>query len=661
MISSLGRRALAISLAATLSLSTIDGVLANELPSDTQAIVAESQEGDKVNETENNTSLNSTSEISENAEQNDIVAIEDLEVQLNDLYHRVGDYFKIDYLYIKILHLLAGGKAVYAEELPNIYCDETVNTLEAPLDIEGANTNYVHSAPWAECTDESIERPSKYYIPDAIYNVTADVIKIMNKRSAADRGVMQDYFDALTLDVKTNILFCEAILEYTGNSEETVNSFYSTYEKLVYDKAPNENVIEVVNGEYAFKDKFKTTVISNGITDEQALNNLALILSFDGSLAAASDASELLDYYVIPYEVDYQSRENMMIAAMAVVGKARYVWGGGHLEAANLEGINPVWEKFNDSYGRAPDEAGYDKCIKPSVGYCPVHGNTTSENGCLFSSETMYSSDEYINYIVSTDIDESVDIEKMANLLSAIDFDGGITAHRLDGFDCSGFSSWLYNQVSESSFNSGAMNFIGQSGIKQLSFGSQLYAGDVFSWGNHIVVIVGPSRIGGNAYVTIEATPNMVKFGVAYYGNATTSDISKAISIANDANDLIGNLPDSETAHIYNMTNCVFTDESYGEQWVGYHAVGRLAKSFIDENTIIPEFNKTIKQMNALEIIQHTIDNMPYTYLSGMDTYEGTLFNLDKIKANMKDIVVSDEVQETAETSYMVAQEYTQQ
>ena len=261
MISSLGRRALAISLAATLSLSTIDGVLANELPSDTQAIVAESQEGDKVNETENNTSLNSTSEISENAEQNDIVAIEDLEVQLNDLYHRVGDYFKIDYLYIKILHLLAGGKAVYAEELPNIYCDETVNTLEAPLDIEGANTNYVHSAPWAECTDESIERPSKYYIPDAIYNVTADVIKIMNKRSAADRGVMQDYFDALTLDVKTNILFCEAILEYTGNSEETVNSFYSTYEKLVYDKAPNENVIEVVNGEYAFKDKFKTTVI----------------------------------------------------------------------------------------------------------------------------------------------------------------------------------------------------------------------------------------------------------------------------------------------------------------------------------------------------------------------------------------------------------------
>lgn len=45
---------------------------------------------------------------------------DDLGVQLNDLYYRVGEQLNIDYIYVKLIHLVAGGKAVYADQRPNI-------------------------------------------------------------------------------------------------------------------------------------------------------------------------------------------------------------------------------------------------------------------------------------------------------------------------------------------------------------------------------------------------------------------------------------------------------------------------------------------------------------------------------------------------------------
>lgn len=40
----------------------------------------------------------------------EIVELDDLNVQLNDLYYEIGEQLNIDYMYVKILHMLAGGK-----------------------------------------------------------------------------------------------------------------------------------------------------------------------------------------------------------------------------------------------------------------------------------------------------------------------------------------------------------------------------------------------------------------------------------------------------------------------------------------------------------------------------------------------------------------------
>ena len=55
---------------------------------------------------------------------------------------------------------------------------------------------------------------------------------------------MQIYFDALQDNVKKDIVFYESVLLYTGESEETVNKFYSAYEKIMYDKQENESIID---------------------------------------------------------------------------------------------------------------------------------------------------------------------------------------------------------------------------------------------------------------------------------------------------------------------------------------------------------------------------------------------------------------------------------
>ena len=111
--------------------------------------------------------------------------------------------------------------------------------------------------------------------------------------------------------------------------------------------------------------------------------------------------------------------------------------------------------------------------------------------------------------------------------------------------------------------------------------------------------------------------------------------------MALEANQLIGNLDAEEPVRSFNMTNCVYSagdDENYAS-WNGYHAWGRLTKTFIDEATILSEYGKTIKEMTAQEIIQHTINNLPYHYLSGISNYEGQLFSTDVAEQSVSDIV----------------------
>lgn len=555
----------------------------------------------------------------------------DLPTQLDRLYHDIGKNLNIDYIYVKILHLLSGGKAVYADQYPNIYSEVTVDSMTGPFEIAGASQNFALEAEWVLCPDEEIERPSKYYLPDAAYSTTSEVVKIMNKRYYADRGQMQEYFNALSSDVKTNIIFCESIMEYIGSSREAIESFYGNYEKILYEKEKNENVVEVMeDGTFKIKPKFREILTSNNISDERDLEVLALVLSFDSKLAISSDPDSIKEDYVLPYILDYTSRENMMLAAMSVVGKVRYVWGGGRGGTGTIDGINPSWQAFYDTYQSSEDGSDYDMCIQPSSSWCPIHGKIESENGCLLMADKAHNVEQYVETRKEIMDTAKMEGEKYSELLeqSSIDFDNGINTHRLDGLDCAGFTSWLFNQITDKrEYDTGARYFISASGLKSIEYGSKMLPGDVVSWGKHIVFVVGPAVKGSSAYVIIESSPNMVKFGVIYYGGARYKDVEKAIRIASEANDLIGGIPLTEKTHIYNLDSLGFDEAEENGRYIG---IGRLNYSFVDENIVVNQYGKKIKDMSADEIIQYTIDNYNEQYISGLNSYTGSVFDITK-------------------------------
>ena len=573
------------------------------------------------------------------AETEDSSRLGDLKTQLEGLYRRIGEELNIDYLYVKILHMIAGGKAAYADAVPDIYMDQTLLLVKGAFDIAGVEQDYDRIAPWAKCTDPSVIRPSGYYLPDAAYNVAADIVAIMNNRVDGDRGSMQNYFDALKTDVKRWILFCEAVLQYV-DSKETADCFFVSYLKLLDAKEAGENVLTQTHAGVVFKEKFQQVLMENGIDDRNALQALSVILSFDGNLAAGDSADSVCTETVLPYEIGYTSRENMMIAAMSLVGKCRYVWGGGHLGTGRIKGINHMWKIFSDAYGTSEGEAGYTECIVPDGSWCPVHGAEDDWDACLYSEYTVYSLEDYLTERQDTLDISSVDAAVFSAMLEpVVDFSEGVTPHRLDGLDCSGYTTWLYNQVSSDRnvYDAGALYFMSQYGIRRLSSGTKLLPGDLFSWGDHIVVIVAPVSEGSKAYVMLESGPSNVKFGVTYYSGAKNADIDAALEIAKEANLLLGNMDEGEKTRKFSMS-LRYSGSSYSDPWRGYRGWGRLRQSFEDQNTVLPEYGKTITELTAQEVIQHTMEQMPYQYISGVDRYDGQLFDVDAIMSSMMQV-----------------------
>lgn len=622
-----------------------------------------------------------------------LISVDDLNTQLDKLYSEVSENVGLDKEYIKQLHILAGGQAIYADKRPNIYMDETSQSLKAPMELYEANTVY-QKAEFIDCEDDKIERPSAYYLPDAVYTVAYDIYALMSQRYYYNREGYQIYFDTLKDDIKQRIIFYESVLLYTGESEEKVNNLFMAYEKILYDKQSNENVIEKDNeGRAIIKDKFLDIINDIGITDETRLGYLAIILSFDADLAESNNVENIKDEYIVPYRLNYTSRENMMIAASSLTGKVRYVWGGGHSGASYIDGINPVWAMWNELYpkesngtdeeGNEVHNTGYGTCIKPSGSWCPVHGASSGECN---KSEKIHSLDEYIALRAETFDTTELQDDKYRELLSKVDYTNGISVHTLDGLDCSGFASWLYNQITDRyEINSTAVNFVDQYGLTPLEFDSDLLPGDVFAWTEHIVIIVGKVRDGSKAYVTIEQTPNVLKYGVVYYSGASNEDIKNAEQIAAEANILIGGITSEiEKPHAYCMdTKGYYTemvtetvteehyysyDEPIDEEYWQYdeegnlieestyytvsgtyyedvevtnevlkqeHELGRFKDNFIDENMCVGEDNKLIKDMTAQEIIQYTLTKLPISYVSGYNLYEGDLFNKSLVSSNL--------------------------
>lgn len=479
-----------------------------------------------------------------------LINIKSLDDQLDELYSKIGEHLGVDKSIIKQIHALCGSKAVYADKKPSIYNDLT--TYKSMDIYRGkCEQGILQKADFIECGDDNIERPSEYFLPDALYSVSYDIVSLMSQRFNCDRGPMQEYFDNLKEDVKQRIVFYEAVMEYTGCKENTVDEIFKAYEKCLYDKQKDENVVETnKDGQLEIKSKFRKVFNDIGIKNETRLNYLAIILSYDKDLAVNDNAESTKDEYIVPYKLNYTSRENMMLAAACLVGKVRYVWGGGHSGASYIDGINPAWEMWSDLY----TGDNYEKCIQPHGSWCPEHGYSSGE--CT-QGGIIRSLDDYISKRSKTFGTDELNQDKYRKLLAKVDYSNGISTHTLDGLDCSGFASWLYNQITDKyNINSTARCFTKQGGIKEVAFGSKMLPGDVFSWTSHIVVIVGQVRKGSKAYVTVEETPHVLKYGVVYYAGASSADIEYGKKIASEANTLIGGIPSGkETPHVYCMNN----------------------------------------------------------------------------------------------------------
>ena len=481
------------------------------------------------------------------------LTIAPIEEQLSLLYNSIGNKLLMDSKYVALIHMLGNSNTTYADLKPNIYKDQ----LAVGFDVCGVEYNCrVYDV--VE-TDPEILRGTNTFLPDALYSVCYDIAVIMGQRYQGSHDGLQIYFDTLNEDTKKEIVFCESVLQYIGESEENIQNVYRTYEKLLYDKQALENVIEIADGHLEFKEKFKGILEDNGFVSKNSQKVLAVILSYDAKLAAADSVDTLSNEYVTPYRKNYTSRENMMVAAASLVGKVHYVWGGGHSGACYIDGINPMWAVWNSLYpaneytidadGKQVRTVGYNTCIKPSGSWCPTHGYV--DGVCSWKDE-IHSLDEYIQR--RKDLLPEIDSDKFRNLMKYVDFSDDITIHTFEGLDCSGFASWLYNQItSKYTLNSRAVEFTKQNGLVEIPFGEKLLPGDIFSWTTHIVVVVGPVRKDSKAYVTVEQTTNVLKFGALYYSGASSSDIAQAKQIALEANQLIGGLYGREAPHVYCM------------------------------------------------------------------------------------------------------------
>lgn len=358
---------------------------------------------------------------------------------------------------------------------------------------------------------------------------------------------------------------------------------------------------------------------------------------------------------------NYNSRENLMQAAFSLIGNVRYVWGGGHIGASDIDGTSKIWLDFNRKYGEN------NNCIKSKDGYCPIHG-TIKEISCVYLDEIVRNHDDFENarkndYELSVYDEELID-KALAKVMEDESLE--ITAHSLEGLDCSGFVSWCYNQMSTDTVDMTAREFVNHNRFREISNwrNQELVCGDVVSWYSHIVMIVG--SVGQGVYVHIEETPPYVMLGVSYTSDSALSDRTKAIEIARQANELIigrnmepraynldvvgleevviDSSNDSKNEDFENCgsgskngTNSEENDDSINSdsetresikvetELVETLRVGRWNRQFIDEH-LKYENGKEIKEMNAVEIIQHTIDR-DRDRINGIEMYSNEEFD----------------------------------
>lgn len=583
-----------------------------------------------------------------------------------DIIEAVSKETSLDEKFIQYIYAIGLQNDKYMDRFPNVYKD-TVKKSEGTI-LNLGNTKYQS---FKNVKTTGLDRPSAYFLPDSIYSVSYDIKTLMQYNYYKDRGGFQKHFDSYNEDVKQFIIFCESIIEYCG---EDCENFIRAYEIF----------------RLGYTDSIENALIFNNINDELIIKYISSLFTLE-RVQQVDNINTLKDTYEMPYIIGYTTQENMLEAAISLVGKVRYTWAGGHAMTSNIKGINPVWKEWESLYRNS--EEGSNSCIKPSSSWCPIHGYNEDERCINYDAVSDYNS-----YLLDrADIlgIEELKLDKYKNKLAYIDTEDG-TAHRLDGLDCSGYASWIFNQISNKyNIDSSAMYFTRQSGIEYIKFGNEMQPGDIFAWTSHIVIILGKVGDNSKVYVTIEQTPNTLKFGTVYYSGYKQSDLDYAMQIAREANLLIGNV--TEEPHSYCMNNVGhysvelansnevdsllgnvqkietkevpiedgMQPEEYSEPTednsdeivedvatqtvttvqLQYIDIGRFTEDFLDYDSELVN-GKTFRDATALEILQYIIKKMPLQYISGYPNYEGELFDISTVSTEVGTTIVRSKNEE---------------
>ena len=521
--------------------------------------------------------------------------------QINELIEGIAPQFGMKVWQINIIYQMLKIKPVYIDKAPNIYIDKVVDEIKLPDGVK---------------IQRYLDRNNKggkgdnHRISDALYSAVYGFDEYQVKNTLRNSNAAEKVgIENLTSEDIKYIKFTADILDYFGMTLYK-DKFYEDYGKIVNGAINNTSNTSLLY--YNVFQNIEVAAIGQGEIfgrreDKDYLAVLAAVLSgndriiINGAFRKMVDAAEVAESTEKwGYEYGKFSRKNMMKAAVSLVGKVRYVWGGGHGGGGQIAGINPMWEKFNDIY----HEEAANKCIKPSGSWCPVHGKTQN---CAFSGPYVNSLSSYVSKW--RDIEEKyADIieitgDDINELKKAFyNFDGrtyvswygagnNVEEHRVDGLDCSGFASWLYNQVDTTKiYDTTASIWTEQSNVMRLGYGTRLMPGDTVSYDKHIVVIFG--RYSENCYIIVEQTPDELKFGACSFLNGSEK-LSEAAQYAKEFNKQSG-VVDWEDVNSFNFDNY-----RYGRKL----ALGRSTRAFEDEGQIIKKYGRSFENLNVAEII----------------------------------------------------------
>lgn len=565
--------------------------------------------------------------------------LNNLQNQLQNLIADVQSDTGLQISEIYKLYKIQGNKPVYSTDNPDIANECMVKTLPHAFEIIGAKEDKEdYDQVYDKYTQEDeIQRPNEYYLPDTVYNVQSSVKTLVDIWKQKDR--QDEQYSLIQDSVKQNLYFYEAVLDYIGEPQENL---YEAYKAIIDEKQNHSEVYEYnSSGEISLQSWARDILTGHGYTERQQ-DILQILWVDDWYIRYASSLDDIISDYEYPFIYGESSIDNLMQVQTSVIAKVRYVWGGGHTNACNIVGIQPVWEKFNTYY---INQGHPNNCIMPSYTWCPIHGALTeTENACSgVYGDTFSSVQEYIDqrqkFLDTEVLKNGKFIELIENAQIYTEY---IQGHSLDGLDCSGYTGWAYNQITGgNTVDSTAAYFVDANRMKNLQVGEQLKPGDIFQWSSHIVMVIGKASDSKNckAYVIVEMQPYTVQFQVAYYTQASYNDINKAVQIAREANILFGgDYFVDRWVNRYEIETEVITDEVTGEQVVQDRAGLKLGRytNFIDVDTPVDEgktvqwAGETFYDMNATEILQHTINKYlsdgNERYLTGLNTYTGSIF-----------------------------------